>query len=94
MLFEPVVKLRPELSPSKTFPLPVVIEKPELVPTATLFVPVVVSCIENAPMPVLFDAENPIIKRATVTKKGKLTDEFLYLESFVYEDEFRAAHIK
>jgi alanine dehydrogenase len=45
-------------------------------------------------MPVLFDAENPIIKRATVTKKGKLTDEFLYLESFVYEDEFRAAHIK
>jgi saccharopine dehydrogenase (NAD+, L-lysine-forming) len=45
-------------------------------------------------IPVLFDAENPIIKRATVTKKGKLTDEFLYLESFVYEDEFRAAHIK
>jgi alanine dehydrogenase len=44
--------------------------------------------------PVLFDKENEMIKGATITKNGKLTDPFLYLESFVYEDEFRAAHIK
>jgi alanine dehydrogenase len=40
-------------------------------------------------IPLLFEDKDDIIKGATICKKGKLTDEYMYLESFVFDDNFR-----
>jgi saccharopine dehydrogenase (NAD+, L-lysine forming) len=45
-------------------------------------------------IPEFFIENSVMIKNATVTKKGKLTDEFMNLESFVYDDVYRASKIK
>ena len=45
-------------------------------------------------IPEFLKDESAMIRNATVTRNGKLTDEFLYLESFVYDDEYRASKIE
>ncbi len=45
-------------------------------------------------IPEFFKTESNLIKNATVTKKGQLTNEFMYLESFVYDDVYRASKIR
>lgn len=44
-------------------------------------------------IPELLKESSLLIQNATVTKNGRLTDEFLYLESYVYEDVYRASKI-
>ena len=45
-------------------------------------------------LPELLSSESEMITNATITKSRKLTSKYLYLESFVYEDTFRASHIE
>jgi len=45
-------------------------------------------------IPELIKPKSDMIRQATVTNNGRLTDEFLYLESYVYDDVYRASKIK
>lgn len=45
-------------------------------------------------IPEFFLENSEMITKATVTKKGNLTSVFSYLESFVYDDVYRASKIK
>lgn len=44
-------------------------------------------------IPEFYKKESAMLRNATVTKRGNLTDEFLYLESYVYDDVYRASKI-
>lgn len=45
-------------------------------------------------IPEFFKEESAILKGARITKNRELTDDFLYLESYVYDDIYRASRIK
>jgi alanine dehydrogenase len=45
-------------------------------------------------IPEFFKPKSDIVRRATVIQKGRLTDEYNYMESFVYDDVYRASKIR
>jgi hypothetical protein len=45
-------------------------------------------------IPEFFKPQSDIVRRATVIQKGRLTDEYNYMESFVYDDVYRASKIR
>ena len=50
--------------------------------------------LSNIVIPEFFKEDSAMLKGARVTKNKQLTDEFLYLESYVYDDIYRASRIK
>ncbi|MBL7789298.1 MAG: hypothetical protein JNL75_05635 [Chitinophagales bacterium] len=50
--------------------------------------------LSNIVIPEFFKEESTMLKGARITKNKQLTDEFLYLESYVYDDVYRASRIK
>lgn len=45
-------------------------------------------------IPELLKEKSDLIQRGTVTHRGELTSEFMYLESYVYDDVYRASKIR
>lgn len=50
--------------------------------------------LSNIVIPEFFKEDSAMLKGARVTKNKQLTDQFLFLESYVYDDIYRASRIK